>query len=1189
MAECLHRLLAAEQHRITQRRQRLVLERLEYRELLAAEIHLSGTTLEIEGTPENDWIRITQNSGTVSVWVSGADSIRLNEANAIYRTEAVVDLIRVDGGRGDDVIENQTAIAASLWGGDGNDRLLGGGADDEVFGGNGDDRIAGRSGDDDLRGGEGNDHIRGDVALVWPYTNLDRPIAYSAVGSIFDQMVTGDFDGDGRLDIFFWDTATGSNRLARAYGRYGSELQFLDVGDGAATVDPVAPPAINGNMFTHMVALDFDGDGRDDIWFWNPETGENRIATNFDPDQHSPFDVIAQPVHPAAINHRAYTNVVAGDFVDGSDQKDELFLINHVTGENRVLMRWSGGQHSTENWFDPVPRSAVNAGEGGFPMFDHVTAGDFDGNGIDDLLFWHPDSGANRLAVNLGIADQALLVNSDPVPRAAINGRMFDQVAVGDFHGNGHDDLLFWNPLTGANRIVFPQRPITQPNSFETSDDLIDPSDVNGNDLRLITAGDYDGDGLADAFFWNHENGANKMATAIDMMFSAAGTDRLWGDEGIDGLYGQGGDDLIYFDVDDRYFDAIGTDRRIRRQLHTWPDGSLLELAFDEGESQGDLTFVSSAGDQTTIPSVSSFQMTADGLLVRLFANDDSVVLPLGIDLQQFMLRHAMDPSDNGNLSDETSISTIVGNVQSENDLIVQLEDRIAPKRMLESSGKILVDGRDGSSRSIGTGTLLAYGGNRYVLTAAHVVEEGLAAQQVLPNQVKFYLQPAGLGVFRFGDQGEYEYGVTQIIGREHFGGRDLALLVLSDSIYETSNQFRSSRQGVFLPTELPVISAVGRQVLAIGYGNDDNGQNGIRKFGFTDIERRVTSPYGRIGEYLEYHYDSFSEVATAGGDSGGADLIPVRLSEGLIPVIVGVHSFGSISDPGKVTAFNEKTYSLEMTTELATSIERLISIHEGTSFEYRFNLFVDVIADSDPFLSMDGEWNVWYSVDNSSPISSFFYANEDRDWQFVSERMTNAGRSISVVLGGYESDEGEWFGGQNDKIPTGSWTFKIPYWSTAGRNRPGELYSPIFRDPNDASYRFRMEYWRQPVTAQPRSIETVADQYDLLGVENPDVSIPGTLSHGDDAVETDTTLGNPVQNTDSLRTRRSIEDVNEDGMITPLDALLVLNHLNRTRQNAVNPDAKLVAPLQSLLDVNEDGFVSPIDVLLIINRLYFR
>ena len=60
--------------------------------------------------------------------------------------------------------------------------------------------------------------------------------------------------------------------------------------------------------------------------------------------------------------------------------------------------------------------------------------------------------------------------------------------------------------------------------------------------------------------------------------------------------------------------------------------------------------------------------------------------------------------------------------------------------------------------------------------------------------------------------------------------------------------------------------------------------------------------------------------------------------------------------------------------------------------------------------------------------------------------------------------------------------------------------------------------------------------------------------------------------------------DVNGDGFVAPLDALLVINYLNSTGAGMV-PNAS-PAPGAGLVDVNGDKYVTAVDVLAVINHL---
>ena len=60
-------------------------------------------------------------------------------------------------------------------------------------------------------------------------------------------------------------------------------------------------------------------------------------------------------------------------------------------------------------------------------------------------------------------------------------------------------------------------------------------------------------------------------------------------------------------------------------------------------------------------------------------------------------------------------------------------------------------------------------------------------------------------------------------------------------------------------------------------------------------------------------------------------------------------------------------------------------------------------------------------------------------------------------------------------------------------------------------------------------------------------------------------------------------EDVNEDGFVTALDALLIINDLNRHGARSLADTEHLP---RHLVDVDDDGYASAIDALLVINRL---
>lgn len=94
----------------------------------------------------------------------------------------------------------------------------------------------------------------------------------------------------------------------------------------------------------------------------------------------------------------------------------------------------------------------------------------------------------------------------------------------------------------------------------------------------------------------------------------------------------------------------------------------------------------------------------------------------------------------------------------------------------------------------------------------------------------------------------------------------------------------------------------------------------------------------------------------------------------------------------------------------------------------------------------------------------------------------------------------------------------------------------------------------------------------------------PARVADSDMIFGFDTLVVNPApQGTLGIFTNASdLRDVNGDGVVSPLDALLIINDLTArgARQLTTSDHSGL------MIDVNRDGFVSPLDPLLVINQL---
>lgn len=97
---------------------------------------------------------------------------------------------------------------------------------------------------------------------------------------------------------------------------------------------------------------------------------------------------------------------------------------------------------------------------------------------------------------------------------------------------------------------------------------------------------------------------------------------------------------------------------------------------------------------------------------------------------------------------------------------------------------------------------------------------------------------------------------------------------------------------------------------------------------------------------------------------------------------------------------------------------------------------------------------------------------------------------------------------------------------------------------------------------------------YETLLFQPPTPRVPAGAQR---FVNTDIAIVGPAPEGESL-------DVNADGLVTPIDALLVVNELNDNGSHEVLAEGEAFGPLN--FDTNRDGFVSPADVLYVINHI---
>jgi ribosome modulation factor len=249
-----------------------------------------------------------------------------------------------------------------------------------------------------------------------------------------DQLYIGDFNGDGKADVFIRSPHWAGLLLSTGTG-------FNEVwmtGDPAKNQDWIGGWHLGPN--DQVFVGDFTGDGKADIFIRNGGWAGLLVSTG------SGFNNLWMSGDPAKNQnwiggwHLGVQDQVSfGDF--NGDGKADIFihnggwaglLISTGTGFSNVWM--SGDPAKNQNWI------------GGWHLgpLDQVTVGDFNGDGKADI-FIH-NGGWAGLLISTGSGFKNVWMTGDPAKNENWIGGWhigtLDRVAVGDFNGDGKKDLF---------------------------------------------------------------------------------------------------------------------------------------------------------------------------------------------------------------------------------------------------------------------------------------------------------------------------------------------------------------------------------------------------------------------------------------------------------------------------------------------------------------------------------------------------------------------------------------------------------------------------------------------------------------------------------------------------------------------------------------------------------------------------
>jgi hypothetical protein len=266
--------------------------------------------------------------------------------------------------------------------------------------------------------------------------------------------------------------------------------------------------SLAANPDVETVSDDFNGDSNTDLALVNHAAGWDTVpvalsnATGFTVENQPAADFASLAASPDVV-------VISGDF--NGDGRDDLALVNTATGWNTIPVALSSAIGFTvEN--RPAADFASLAAS---PDIEPI-AGDFNGDGTDDIALINHAAGWNTVPVALSFIATGFTVENRPAADFASLAASPDvEPLAEDFNGDGTIDLALINHAAGWNTIPWA---LSSATGFTTENQpAADFASFAASPDVAAFAGDFNGDARGDLALVNTAAGWNSVIVALNL------------------------------------------------------------------------------------------------------------------------------------------------------------------------------------------------------------------------------------------------------------------------------------------------------------------------------------------------------------------------------------------------------------------------------------------------------------------------------------------------------------------------------------------------------------------------------------------------------------------------------------------------------------------------------------------------